>query len=208
MPPSDDYPLIRRRLIIDFALRRAKPGSGSERDFLVSRSWRAVALEWLEVDTRFVIVGAVATALYMPRRATMDLDVLVLPEDARAFHGALRRSGYALRGPLAFGGTTWVAPGGRVLDVLESDEPWARAAVEQPNLSPAGEPVIGLPYLVLMKLAASRPQDVADASRMLGAADEAALNQVREVVQRYRPMDAEDLESLVHLGRLEFKAPE
>lgn len=194
--------------MIDFARRRARPGSGSGRDFLLSRSWKALALEWLDVDTRFVIVGAVATALYMPRRATLDLDVLVLPEDARPLHDALVRAGYTLRGSLAIGGTTWVAPAGGTLDVLESDEPWARAAVEQPNLSPAGEPVIDLPYLVLMKLAASRPQDVADLSRMLGAADEAALNQVREVVLRYRPMDAEDLESLVQLGRLEFEAAE
>lgn len=194
--------------MIDFALRRAKPGSGSGRDFLLSRSWGTLSLEWREAETRFVIVGAVATALYMPRRATIDLDVLVMPEDARAFHNALRCAGYTLRGSLAFCGTTWAAPDGRVLDVLESGEPWARAAVEQPNLSPDGDPVVALPYLVLMKLAASRPQDVADISRMLGAAGQSALQQVREVVQRYRPMDAEDLETLVQLGRLEFEAPE
>lgn len=199
--------MTRRRLTIDFALRRAKPRSGSGRDYLLSRCWGALTLEWRQDDTRFVIVGAVATALYMPRGATIDLDVLVLPEDARAFHDAPRRPGYSLRGSLELGGTTWAAPDGRVLKVLESGEPLARVAVEQPALSPDGKPVIGLPYLVLMKLAASRPQDVADLSRMLGAADEAALNQVREVVQRYRPADTEDLESLVHLGRLEFEIP-
>lgn len=113
-----------------------------------------------------------------------------------------------LRGSLAVAGTAWGAPDGRVLNVLESEEPWARAAVEQPHLAPDGEPVVALPYLVLMKLAASREQEVADLSPMLGAADEAMLNQLREVVPRYQPMDGEDLESLVQLGRLEFEAPE
>lgn len=55
-----------------------------------------------------------------------------------------------------------------------------------------------------MKLAASRAPDVADLSRMLGAADEATLQRVRDVVQQYRREDLADLESLIALGRLEL----
>ena len=39
-------------------------------------------------------------------------------------------------------------------------------------MPPDGLPIIDLPYLVLMKLSASRTQDLADISRMLGLADE------------------------------------
>jgi hypothetical protein len=67
-----------------------------------------------------------------------------------------------------------------------------------------GLPVIGLPYLVLMKVKASRTQDLADVSRMLGGADEGALAEVRGVIERFWPEAMEDVESLVVLGRLEY----
>lgn len=62
--------------------------------------------------------------------------------------------------------------------------------------------------LVLMKLDASRPQDVADISRMLGWADEAALDRVRQIVARYSPEDMDDLESLIFLGQQERLLPQ
>jgi len=58
-----------------------------------------------------------------------------------------------------------------------------------------------------MKLESSRAQDIADLSRMLGAADGPTVDRVRAAVLAYRPDDAEDLESLIALGRLEFQAP-
>ncbi len=66
-------------------------------------------------------------------------------------------------------------------------------------------PVIALPYLVLLKMAAGRGQDLADIQRMLGQADDSALAEVREVTQRFRPEDADDLESLIALGKLEYE---
>ena len=54
-----------------------------------------------------------------------------------------------------------------------------------------------------MKLESTRPQDVADISRMLGLASDATLEAVRAVVARHAPDDSEDLESLIYLGKRE-----
>jgi hypothetical protein len=157
-----------------------------------------------KLSTPVVIVGGVATALYMPERTTVDLDLLVHLSDAPALHAELESLGYARAGDLPLGGTTWRTPGGG-LGVIESDAPWVADAVARPNRAPDGAPVVALPYLVLMKLDASRAQDVADIARMLGQADPARLDAVRAVVRRYRPEDLEDLESLATIGALEMR---
>jgi hypothetical protein len=59
-----------------------------------------------------------------------------------------------------------------------------------------------------MKLQASRAQDIADLSRMLGGADEELLGQFRAVVKTYMDDALEDLESLITLGKLEYQVPE
>ena len=64
-------------------------------------------------------------------------------------------------------------------------------------------PYISLPYLVLMKLVSGRLQDLADIGRMLGGAAEPERDAVRAVIRRYRPRDAEDMESLIRLGQRE-----
>jgi hypothetical protein len=206
-----DSAILRRKQYLALALRRVQPGGGSSRAFLMSHTWQdpsvAVGFGLHRLQTPFVIVGAVATALYMPRRMTDDLDLLVLTADRPAFYHELGEAGYARLSALSVGKTSWRAPGGAELDVLESDEPWARAAVGDPDRT-TRQPVVRLPYLVLMKLQASCAQDVADLSRMLGQADEATLAQVRAVVHAYRSEDLEDLESLILLGRQELSADE
>ena len=162
-------------------------------------------MDLTRIQTPFVIVGGVATALYMPQRQTLDIDILIVRDDGPRLYEELRQLGYEIQGRLMIGGTTWRGPDGSLLDILESAEPWARDAVHRPNRAPTGEPVIALPYLVLMKLAASRAQDVADLSRMLGLANDETLQQVRHVVGRYRPDDEADVESLIALGRLELE---
>lgn len=196
----------RRKTFLALALRRARPGSGSARSFLLARTWQelSVALDVRRLATPCVIVGGVATALYMPQRLTLDLDLLVAAPDAPALHRELRALNWTHGGASRVGGTTWRDPSGGRLNLLESAEPWARDAVTNPNRSPAGEPVIALPYLVLLKLAASRAQDLADISRMLGTAADAALDAVRRAVGTYRSEDSADLESLIALGQLEL----
>ncbi len=65
--------------------------------------------------------------------------------------------------------------------------------------------MIGLPYLVLLKLQGARTQDWADVSRMLGQATAGQLDEVRAVVRRFSPVDEEDLESLIYLGQQELR---
>lgn len=208
MPLSADSATTRRRQYLALALRRARPGSGSAREFLLTRTWEGlppVSIDLARLSTSYVIVGAVATALYMPQRFTYDLDLLVVSDDAPTLHRELLALGCSRTGTLSIGRTSWVAADGGRLDVIESSEPWVRDAISNASRAPDGSAVIPLPYLVLMKLAASRAQDVADLTRMLGQADDAALDEVRSVVEGYRPEDREDVESLIALGRLELQ---
>jgi hypothetical protein len=63
---------------------------------------------------------------------------------------------------------------------------------------------LGLPFLVLMKMEASRSLDFGDLTRMLGLASDEELARVRSVVAHYVPNEAEDLESLIYLGQVEM----
>jgi hypothetical protein len=158
--------------------------------------------------TPFVIVGGVATTLYMPQRLTQDLDILIVVADAARLHRELAALGATRTGDLSIGGSSWDLPDGLALDVLESTAPWARAAVEQPARSREGWPVIPLPYLVAMKVEAGRERDLRDVATMLAHADEAAVEEVRAAVGRYVPDAAEDLESLRVIGQLERQEQE
>lgn len=66
--------------------------------------------------------------------------------------------------------------------------------------------MLTLPYLVLMKMESDRLVDAGDIGRMLGMADDAARDEARAVVRTYRPDFLEDLESMIHLGDLEFRS--
>jgi hypothetical protein len=154
----------------------------------------------------WAIVGGVATSAYMPERATKDLDILLHTADHQAALTALAQAGYTDEGGLGIiAGRQWRTPSGISIDLLWSDAPWVAEALREPYLDGLGYPVLALPYLVLMKLAASRLQDMADVARMLGWADEGTLAAVRQVVQRYSPVDVEDVESLIFLGQQERK---
>lgn len=153
----------------------------------------------------WAVTGAVAARLYMPERATRDLDILVRASDAERAARLLQAAGFVLAGRLAIGGSSWMAPDGTPIDVIEGEDDWVGDALEEAAGNPDehGAPVLPMPYLVLMKLAASRVQDLADVTRMLGRAPDGELGRVRAVVRLYAPDLAEDLESLVQLGRLE-----
>jgi len=156
------------------------------------------------------VVGAVATRHYMPERVTADLDIAVRAEDGREVARRLAGAGYRKLGELATGRASWEAPTGQEVDVLEGREAWWAEALAQAagNRDAQGLPVLPLPYLVLSKLCAGRVQDVADVTRMLGLADDAALGQVRRLIAEESPEDLDDLESLITLGQLETKPPD
>ena len=157
------------------------------------------------VSVPFLVIGGVAPRLYAPERMTDDLDILAATATASAFAEGLVRGGAKKKGVLAIGGSHWLLPDGTVLDVLEEDAAWVEEAMRQPSAGPEGLPIIALPYLVLMKLRASRGIDIGDLTRILGAAAESDLEKTRQVVRAYLSDAEEDLESLIQLGRLEYK---
>ncbi len=198
----------RRSQYIALAQRRVRPGSGSSTAYLRSRT--AVQplfdLRQLLRKTRFLLVGGLATRLYMPERTTLDTEILVLAEDQPVAEQELSARGCRKLGALAIGGSTWMLPDETRLDVVSMDTPWVRDALAHPAQTVDGIPVIALPYLVLMKLYAGRSQDIADITRMLGGADEDALAAVRAVVTQHMPDAASDVESMIVLGRLEYQS--
>lgn len=199
-------PEQRRKLYIEIALRRCRPGSGSSLEFLRKRTWnRAVTnIKAIIKTTPFVVIGGIATRLYMPERMTEKIEILVLTEDADNIYRELAEAGSIKVGELSIGGSSWQLPDGSILDVLESQQSWVAVAIANPNIAPDNLPIIGLPYLILMKLQASRGIDMGDLTRMLGGADKTALELVRKTVKTYLPDAVEDLESLIVLGKLEM----
>lgn len=199
-------PEQRRKFYIEIALRRCRPGSGSTLEFLSKRTWNTPVtnIKAIIKQTQFVVVGGIATRLYMPERMTDKLEILVLTDDAENLYQELVAAGSIKVGELSIGGSSWQLPDGSILDVLESQQPWVREAIAKPNIAPDNLPIIGLPYLIIMKLQASRGIDIGDLTRMLGGADETALELVRKTVKTYVPDAVEDLESLIVLGKLEM----
>jgi hypothetical protein len=205
-----DERTMARRMFIDIVRRHAKPGSGSSRAFLEQRT---TYMAWPDLSAvlaplNWAVVGAAATRLYMPERMTHDLDVAVSEADATAARQKLSVAGFEYQDELSIGGSTWRMPGGQMLDVIEGHDPWWGDALAeaQTNRDAQGLPILPLRYLVLMKFLSGRSTDIGDVTRMLGQADDLALDNVRALFRQYahQPEDLEDLESLIALGKLEL----
>ncbi len=208
---SVDRGRLARQILIDIARRRQRPGTGS----LVAALERSSTVRWPDLETTlsgipWAVAGAVAARRYMPERATTDIDVIVPVTHAAEARRRFQEAGYVRLGDLAIGGTAWRSPTGAVVDLIEVAEPWWPVAIAeaQRNRDAEGFPILTLPYLTLMKLLASRVQDLADVSRMLGLASDADLDRVRSTVREHAPDLVDDLESLIALGRLEMEGQE
>jgi hypothetical protein len=70
--------ITRRKLFISLALKRVRPGSGSSQEFLKARTWihPLTNIKQIIQQTPFVVIGGIATRLYMPERMTLDLDMV------------------------------------------------------------------------------------------------------------------------------------
>jgi hypothetical protein len=198
-----------RQQFLSLVSRYVRPGAGSGPLTLRERTQAhgSPDLHVLAARVEFVIVGGLATRLYMPERMTLDTDILVRLSDLPHVETALRDAGCTKQGPLAIGGSTWRLPDGRNLDVVALHEPWIEEALNMPVKAADGLPYIALPYLVLMKLASGRMQDLADIGRMLGGAEPAGMDEVRRIMVRYRPRDLEDVENMRRIGQLEYGEP-
>ncbi|HDQ73580.1 MAG TPA: hypothetical protein ENN19_16005 [Chloroflexi bacterium] len=192
--------------MINMCERRIKPGTGSAPESLQRRT---AMYPWPDLrpilkGIPWAIVGGVATRAYMPERATNDLDILIHRQDSDKVWERLEAAGYRRVSTLSIPGFLARSPEGVELDVILGDYPWMDEALAHPRKDPAGYPVLDLPFLVLMKMAASRGQDFGDLTRMLGLASKEELERVREVVSRYVPDEIDDLESLIYLGQVEM----
>jgi hypothetical protein len=208
-PDGNITPRQMRRIMIDISLRKQKPGAGSAHEFLIRRTalnpWPDLRDILKGID--WVLIGGVATRAYMPERLTKDMDVLVRYDEGDEVIARLKQAGYVVVSRLAVPGYLLRSPEGVQVDVLFGKYKWLEEAFVQREYDPAGYPVISLPYLVILKLAALRAQDTADVSRMVGWADDETLGKVRKVVARYSPEDIDDLESLIFIGRKEQEIP-
>ncbi len=197
-----------RRFLVNMSLRRVQPGAGSSTEHFKKRNWRLPVSNINDIlrTTPFVICGGVATRAYSPERETEDLDVLIRQSQANSAYQELEGAGSSYMEELSVPGSHWVLPDKTNLDVLESNSEWADEAIRNPNRNnPLNLPIIPLPHLVLMKLQASRTIDLADISRMMGQAEEATLNETRQLIEKYLPSASEDLEGLIYLGQLELQ---
>jgi hypothetical protein len=199
-------PLKGNFFFLTLVQKRVKSGSGSSINFLSRRTWNRPVTDLNSIlkQAPFVVVGGIATRMYMPERMTLDLDILIKAEDSPLIYQDLENANGKKIGDLSIAGTQWELADKTSLDVLEGEDSWVKDAIANPNYAPDGLPIISLPYLILMKLSASRTQDLADISRMLGLGKKEDLNQIREVIKNYIPTAQEDLESLIILGKLEM----
>ncbi len=156
---------------------------------------------------QWALIGGVATRAYMAERLTKDMDIIVHERDGEVTVKKLQQAGYHIVSQLTVPGYLMLAPDGTELDVLFGKYRWLKDALAHPKEDPAGYPVVAMPYLIILKLAAQRPQDWADVSRMLGWASDEDLDEVRAAVKKYSPEDVEDLESLIYLGKKEQEIP-
>ena len=160
-------------------------------------------------DIPYAVVGGVATRMYMPERTTADIDLLVEPENFERAISQLIENGYERKKqPLGFTDTRLDLIGQRMIssrpvDVRSSTQPWIHDAVASVRWENETLPIVDLPYLVALKLDASRSVDQGDLSRMLGFASDEDLERVRAVVRRMLPADVDDLEQYILLGRYE-----
>ena len=196
----------KRIQLIEIALRRARPGTGTAESVLRETGGRyeGAAVDRYLKDMDYVIVGGLATSLYMQERATLDTDVLIRRENLDLAESALAAAGCMKEGILSIGGSTWRTAGGKTIDLIAVDEPWVDEAIANPVEGLGGRQFIALPYLVAMKLTAGRVQDLADITRMLGHAGEKQIEEVLHTIRKYRPQDKEDVMSMIELGRLEY----
>ncbi len=176
----------------------------------------SIDMESLFGDIAAAIVGGVATRAYSPERKTQDIDILVEHE---RYHDATKRLEHQgwrkvrdlvfTAGLLGLYGSAWLKDGQK-LDVLATEQPWAEEALSQKAYDQTGLRVIGLPYLVMMKIDSARGIDQGDLTRMLGLLDEAEVERVVAIVERHYgdPHGAQDVRQYAMLGKLEYWTPE
>jgi hypothetical protein len=202
--------------MLELVARRQKPGSGSILRNLMAGPrvraawWREAHQTLSAAGIQMAVTGAHAANAYMPPRNTGDIDFALRLADLDRAGQALAVAGWKFLGNLELyedlRGTAWRKKSGQELDLIGLPGAWGHEAISlaQNNLLVNGLPTLTRPFVVIMKLISSRPQDTADIGRMLGGASDDELASVRAAVKRHRPSDLEDLNQMIVAGQLEF----
>jgi hypothetical protein len=157
----------------------------------------------LPQNLRYVIVGGMAAAYYQPARFTEDIDLMVLAEVSTTVEQALSQAGWIQLGIISFGGSSWQSPNSELIDLLHApDQSWVSAALDFPITTPEGLPVIDLPYLLILKLAATRAVDISDIVGMLQQANEPEKQRIRQVIATHRNDLLEDFDQFEAIAQL------
>ena len=135
----------------------------------------AAALDAARVD--YALCGALALAVHGHPRATRDIDVVIRPEDLPNARTVARSCGFTLDAlPMSFAATGVTLE--RVSKVVGHDVLMLDLLLVNDTLRPVWEsrhrvpfgagtlPVVSRAALISMKLAAGRPQDLADLARL------------------------------------------
>lgn len=190
-------------ILLEIAKKRQKKGSGSQL-LPISSPQTSILVRILTVP--YAVVGEQATKSYTPERHTLDWDILINKEDIKKTEEELKSAGAHTFRPLNIDGFSCLLSDNTSLDVITSDEKWCSQALADSlsSATPQTDPVITLPWLVLLKLQASHVQDLADISRMIARADDPTQHKTREIIKKHLPDAIEDLDSLIELGKLEL----
>jgi hypothetical protein len=157
----------------------------------------------LPQGVRYVIVNGMASAHYQPARFTEDIDLMVLAEDSITVEQALSSAGWTQLGVISFGGSSWQSANGELIDLLHAPEqPWVTAALSSPIETSAGLPVIDLPYLLILKLSATRAVDISDIVGMLQHASDPEKQRIRQVIATHRNDLLEDFDQFSAISQL------
>jgi len=154
-----------------------------------------------EHRVKYLVIGAYAVSIHAQPRATKDLDILVGPdaENAKAVYSALLKFGapleeltaadFADAGPFFHMGREPVA-----VDILteipgvDFDAAWERRVVETVDSAARLKATfISRDDLIAAKLAAGRPQDLADVAAMQKARQSAGSPGAKERLAQTKP---------------------
>ncbi|MEL7360178.1 MAG: hypothetical protein AAFN40_27060 [Cyanobacteria bacterium J06560_6] len=154
-------------------------------------------------DLRYVVVGGIASAQYQPARFTKSVELMVLSEESTTVEQALRSAGWAQLGVISFGGSSWQSQNGELIDLLHApDQSWVTAALNAPVMTPEGLPIIDLPYLLILKLSATRAVDISDIVGMLQHASDAEKQRIRQTIETHRSDLLEDFDQFNAIAQL------
>jgi len=146
----------------------------------------------------YVVVGGHALAMHGHSRATDDVDILVNPSDVQQ---AMTDLGGKPMGVITIGGQAITMPDGLEVDLLAPSEPWVAQAVASGVETQHGR-VISKPYLVLMKLWASRgAQEDMDMMVMLKSMTPVELKLTKGLVRQFLPNDVADLKNMLDYAK-------